>query len=229
MLISFPEIVEKYKLKIKGIIQVGAHWAEEHNVYMQLGVNNIVYVEPCQDAFDKMVVNVGSKTSGNFDEFRFKGVYGKRIGDVIMFKTACGEVEEDAEMFVSHNNQGQSNSLLKPLLHLDQHKEVVFTDTEKVAVTPLDKLSFKKEHYNVLVMDTQGFEGEVLKGATETLKYIDCIYTECNRGQTYEGNMEIEEMDSFLKNHNFVRVETYWPSSNWTWGDCCYVRESLLK
>lgn len=75
-------------------------------------------------------------------------------------------------------------------------------------------------------MDVQGYEGEVLKGATETLKGIDVVYTEVNRGSTYKGNALIEEIDEMLS--EFTRVETYWPSPNWTWGDACYVRKTLL-
>lgn len=80
--------------------------------------------------------------------------------------------------------------------------------------------------YNIFAMDVQGYEGEVLKGATETLKGIDVVYTEVNRGSTYKGNALIEEIDEMLS--EFTRVETYWPSPNWTWGDACYVRKTLL-
>lgn len=211
MLIDLKEIVQRYKLKIRGVVQIGSHYAEEHDIYKQLGISNIVYVEPCKDAFEKMVAKMDA------------------IGDSpIMYNVACGEIEAEMEMYVSHNNQGQSNSLLKPLLHLEQHREVVFTDKEMVKVIPLDKLLFDRNLYNLLVMDCQGFEGSILKGATDTLKYIDCIYTECNRGQTYDGNMEIEEMDKYLEPFGFVRTDTYWPSPNWTWGDCVMIRKTIL-
>ena len=127
-------------------------------------------------------------------------------------------------MYVSHQNQGQSNSLLEPKLHLQQHPEVVFDDAEAVKVVRLDNLPIEKEKYDMLAMDVQGFEGEVLKGATETLKHIKLIYTEVNRGQTYSGNMEIEEIDSLLGVQGFKRVETFWPSPNWTWGDAIYIK-----
>ena len=68
-----------------------------------------------------------------------------------------------------------------------------------------------------------------MKGAVNTLKHIDIIYTEINRGQTYEDNMEIEEMDLFLDFHGFTRVETHWPSPNWTWGDAVFIRKTLLQ
>ena len=167
-------------------------------------IKDIVFIEPCKEAFE-----VVSKIQ---DE------------NVICINVACGAEEGEIPMYVSHQNQGQSNSLLEPKLHLQQHPEVVFDDAEAVKVVRLDNLPIEKEKYDMLAMDVQGFEGEVLKGATETLKHIKLIYTEVNRGQTYSGNMEIEEIDSLLGVQGFKRVETFWPSPNWTWGDAVYIK-----
>lgn len=213
MLIPLKDIVQKYNLNVKGVIQVGAHWAEEHEVYMQLGINNIIYVEPCKSAYEVLQ-----------HKFRITSKWWTQNMSIILCQCACGEEEGEFGMYVSNNNQGQSNSLLKPSLHLKQHPEVVFTEYEIVKVVPLDKLPFRREYYNLLVMDVQGAEGMVLKGAKETLKHIDVIYTECNSAQTYEGNMEIDEMDAFLFGYGFIRKETVWPSKNWTWGDAVYIK-----
>jgi FkbM family methyltransferase len=238
MMIPLQEILNKYELKPKGVIVVGAHWAEEHNQFLDCGITNFVYVEPCRESFRKMVRTAfgfrfpedvlpewayesGRTSLTNYEKF---GVI-----STTTFNVACGEEEGDFPMYVSHQNQGQSNSLLKPELHTIQHPEVVFDDAEVVRVIPLDKLPFNRGDYDMLYMDVQGAEGLVLKGAEETLRNINFIMTECNRGQTYEGNMEIEEMDAFLGERGFVRVETYWPSPNWTWGDACYIRKSLLN
>lgn len=207
MLISLQDLLNKYNLHPIGVIHVGAHWAEEHGDYIKCGIERFVYIEPCKDAFMKMVDKINDER-------------------VIMIRCACGAKEEQAVMFVSHDNQGQSNSLLEPKLHLEQHKEVVFNDAEIVRVMRLDDLKFKKEYYDMLVMDCQGAEGLVLAGATETLKHINIIYTEVNNGQTYSGNMEIDELDKVLK--DFERIETYWPSPSWTWGDAVYIRRKQL-
>lgn len=204
-MIDLKGILNKNQIFPKGVIHVGAHYAEEYDDYKACGIFNMVFIEPCQKAFDEM---------------------SRRITDpnVTLIKCACGSIEGEFMMNVSPANQGQSNSILQPLLHLDQHQEIVFTETEMVQVYKLDNLNIERTLYDMLVMDVQGFEGEVLKGATETLKNIKLIYTECNRGQTYSGNMEIQEMDIFLEKLGFVRVETYWPSPSWTWGDAVYKK-----
>ena len=112
------------------------------------------------------------------------------------------------------------------LYQAELHPEVVFNSKEEVTVTLLDKLPIDKGAYNILAMDVQGYEGEVLKGATQTLQHIDVIYTEVNNGDTYKGCMLVEEMDDFL--FDYQRVETYLPSPSWTWGDSVYIKKSLL-
>jgi FkbM family methyltransferase len=235
MLISLSEVLSKYNMKPKGVIHVGAHWAEEHDDYVANGIERFVYVEPCKDAHHTMLKRLAEK-HGNEGWYGALNPYNGNDGrvhigfekdgiNISLFQYACGSTPSQMVMYVSHNNQGQSNSLLEPDLHLQQHKEVVFNDAELVEVVTLDSL---KVTGDMLVMDCQGFEGEVLKGGIDTLKQVNIIYTEVNNGSTYKGNMLIQDVDDFLAQYRFKRVETYWPSPNWTWGDAVYIKEGLL-
>lgn len=224
MYIPLQKMLSTISLQPKGVIHVGAHWAEEHQDYLNCGIEKFVYIEPCKEAFNeiKKRLDVGFVGSG-------LSYLASKDLRVKVFNVACGaEEKEQIPMYVSHQNQGQSNSLLQPNLHLLQHPEVVFNDSEIVNVIPLDDLPIEKEKYDMLVMDVQGYEGEVLKGAEQTLQHINIIYTEVNRGQTYNGNMEIDELDEFLWSEGFVRVETFWPSPNLTWGDAVYIKRKTL-
>jgi FkbM family methyltransferase len=231
MLIDLKEVVKKYSLNIKGVIQVGAHWAEEHNELVSLGVERFLYIEPCRESYKKMLDKIGGNGMSDMsrpcssNETIWDGLLTREKQSIIFGNVACGDIEGEMEMYVSPNNQGQSNSLLKPYLHLSQHPEVVFSEKELVRIMTLDNIVKYKGQYNLLMMDVQGAEGLVLKGATETLKHIDCIYTEVNRDYTYEGNMLIDEMDEYLYNFGFIRVETYWPSPLWSWGDAIYLKQ----
>jgi hypothetical protein len=72
-------------------------------------------------------------------------------------------------------------------------------------------------------MDVQGYELEVLKGATETLKRVDYVYCEVNRDEVYEGNAYVEELDEFLSSYGMERVETSWEGQ--IWGDALYIKK----
>lgn len=208
MLLNFSELIRKYNLKIKGVVQVGANKGQETQQYFDNGINNIVLIEPCKDAFNVLVEKFGNDN-------RIK-----------LYKTACGNIAGKSVMYTEHTNQGMSNSLLEPKVHLTQHKEVVFDDAELVDVCLLDELDFDRSSFNLLNMDVQGFEDRVLKGASETLKTIDYILTEVNREEMYSGNAMIEDLDKILS--DFTRVETGWASPNHGWGDACYIRKTLL-
>lgn len=230
MLIQFGEILKKYNIEPKGIIHVGAHHCEEHDDYVSYGVNKFFYVEPCKEAYAVMKQRFNPVIEGENNRYGLRRIGEKLFvqndiaGDIELINCACGSETGQKVMYASKNNEGQSNSILEPHLHLQQHPEVVFDEAEVITVALLDNIVSGK--YNILALDVQGYEGEVLKGATETLKHIDCIYTEVNRGDTYRGNMLIEEMDEYLK--DFTRVETYWPSPSWTWGDAVFISNRLL-
>lgn len=223
MMIQLKDVLEKYKIKAHGVIQVGSHWAEEHEEFVKCGIKEFVYIEPCKEAFSFLV----KKLLHNTNEIVYSNyAYDSQEEKIRIMNYACGNEEKEMPMYVSHQNQGQSNSLLKPLLHTQQHPDIIFDDAEIVKMVTLDSLNATGD---LLVMDCQGYEGEVLKGAEETLKSVNIIYTEVNRGQTYDGNMEIEEMDAFLSERGFIRVETYWPSPNWTWGDAVYIHKRYIN
>ncbi len=209
MLLDLASVIQKYKKEITGIIQVGAHFAEEHDSYKKMGVDRFIYIEPCQNAFD-VLMN------------RFKG-----DPEVYIFQFAAGSEFRMGEMFTETMNQGQSNSLLKPAEHLLQHPDITFDFREQVVINPLISIMGVAEGCNVLVMDTQGYELEVLKGAGMLLDDIEVVYTEVNRGQVYEGCAQVQEIDEFLWQHGFVSVAEYWATP--IWGDKIYIRMAEIQ
>lgn len=208
MLLNIHELFEKYNLKVKGVIEVGAHWGQEYDAYSLMGVERFVFIEPCAKAF--CVLKTKFQDNHN----------------VKLFCTACGDISGKAVMFTGPTNQGMSNSLLKPQVHLTQHPDVTFPDTEMVSVNRLDDLPFDRAEYNLLNMDCQGFENRVLMGAPKTLETVDYIYTEVNRQFMYENCALIEDIDRLLL--EFERMETGWASHYHGWGDAFYIRKSLL-
>lgn len=205
MLLPFIQLARKYNMKIKGVIQAGAHYLEEYELYQQLGIENIVAIEPCDAAFQVLL--------GNF----------KDNHNIILFNHAIGEFYGKRIMYVETANGGQSNSLLEPDKHLEQFPTIKFPNKEEVDMEMLDSLPFDRSKYNMIVMDLQGYEGYAMQGAKETLKTIDYIYSEVNRDSIYKGNTRIEELDIILE--DFVRVETNWAGGNW--GDALYIRTKL--
>lgn len=203
MLLNFHELIDKYNLKINGVIHAGAHFGEEFPDYIKAGIENIVFIEPCSKAF-----NILSSKFHN-------------TPNVVLYNCALGDKNGHQDMFIETENEGQSNSLLKPAGHLTQHTEITFSEPkETVIVDTLDTLfGLKRDKYNMLMMDCQGYEGYIIKGGQEVLKGIDVVYSEVNKSEVYAGNTLVTELDQILS--EFDRVETEWCGD---WGDALYVR-----
>lgn len=210
MLIPLHPVLEKYKIKLNGVCHIGAHWAEEHDTYIECGINEFLYIEPVKEAFKIL-------------EDKFIGNNSVRLENV-----AIGSKSTIGVMYVDTTNQGQSNSLLEPLVHLEQHKEVIFDgEPEIVDVVKLDSLKISPT-LNLLMVDTQGYELQVLKGSTNELQQFDILFLEVNRQETYKGCPMVEELDSFLETFGFTRVETKWASDYHSWGDAIWIKNSYL-
>jgi FkbM family methyltransferase len=208
MLLNFRDLVKKYSIKADGVIAVGAHFGEEHPDYVAAGIKRFVYIEPCAAAFTVL-------------KNKFAAHH-----HIQLFNVACGEVECEQVMYTGSQNEGQSNSLLRMDKHLLIHPGITLPNTELVTVKRLDSLGLAHKAYQLLVMDCQGFEGRVLKGATETLKQVNYVYTEVNRDEVYQGCTLIDELDQLL--HEFNRVETgQWVGGMWS--DALYLRNNSLE
>lgn len=65
---------------------------------------------------------------------------------------------------------------------------------------------WKREDFNVLGMNIQGAELDALKGARETLRYVEFIQTELNYVEHYEGNPTADQLDTLLWDEGFKSV-----------------------
>lgn len=202
MLLEFRELENKYNLDITGVIHIGAHYGEEIVDYVSSGITNIVLFEPLEANF-KILESKMSTINAN----------------IIGHQLALGNENKKVTMYLSDNEQ-QSSSILKPKKHLVQHPNVHFNGIEEVEMKKLDDFGYTE--YNFMNMDVQGYELEVLRGAENTLKYIDYVYCEVNRDEVYENNAYIEQIDDFLGKYNMERVETDWSGN--IWGDAFYIK-----
>lgn len=199
---NVEEMIAKYNLKPRGVIQVGSHHGEEIPVWQQIGVPH-VHFEPVKANVDVLLQ-------------KYPGVDG--------FSVALGNADGMKEMFTETVNGGQSCSLLQPKNHLYLLPWIAFTAKEWVRVRRLDDvdLPLGRSQYNFMYVDVQGYELQVFMGGINTLKGIDFIFTEVNKTDVFDGCAKIGELDAFLADQGFMRKETEWHGVEF--GDALYVR-----
>jgi FkbM family methyltransferase len=201
MILDLIQISKKYNLKINGVIHIGAHHGEEHNLYKQLNINNIVYFEPVKKTFD---------------------VLKNKITDAVLYNMALGNDNKNIEMFVEDEDVYGCSSILQPS---SNYNGIAFSNKEIVEMRTLDSFNF--ETFNFLNIDVQGYEMEVLKGAEKTLYSVDCIICEINRNtkqksMDYIGAQPVENIIEYLQNYGFKLVEENWAGVSW--GDGFFVK-----
>lgn len=196
-----------HSFDITGIMHVGAFAGEELNSYRSLGLCNTIMFEP--------------------QEHLYNDIKSRCVVDEKVHNVALGSERGTKEMYISFRDggvaqgSGASSSLLKPKVHLEEHPEVTFPETQMVEVHTLD--DYYDPQYNFLNIDVQGYELEVLKGGTKTLANIDAMILEVNRDEVYENCPMVEELDEFLKDFGFSRLSTRWQTNSW--GDALYAKD----
>ena len=108
------------------------------------------------------------------------------------------------------SNDGASSSILAPAEHQELWPQVQFQRTVRMHTLTLP--SMLQQHgidihaYNGLIMDTQGSELMVLRGALPILQNFDVIKTEAADFEAYAGCCRLEELETFMRQHGFEEV-----------------------
>jgi FkbM family methyltransferase len=204
MILDLKQLKEKYNLNICGVIHIGAHFGEEYALYEELKIKDIMFFEPVHETFGVLQQNLKHK-------------------NVILHNKAAGNENKKIKINIETNNQGQSNSILNPKLHLNQYPHIVFHSTEEIDLVRLDDFVENKKDYNFLNIDVQGYELEVLRGAENLLRNIDCIICEINRAEVYENCPLVDDIVNFLSPYGFKLKEENWMGGSW--GDGFFIKE----
>ena len=203
---QFP--IEKTDFPIRGMIHIGAHYAQEYTDYINYGIKNIMFIEPLKDNYEKMMARLAEEP---------------RLDNTVALNMALGNTTGEIEMFVETANQGMSSSILEAGTHIIDYPSITFDTKELVKIDKLDNIEFDRTKYNALNIDVQGYELEVLKGASETLEHIMFIVSEINVGEVYKGCSKLSEIDEYLKPFGFVRIFTHL-YENVGYGDAIYLK-----
>jgi len=199
MILNLENLINKWDLRIRGVIHIGAHVGGELPIYEKTGIPNMIFFEPNPESFKQLKDKVGDRAHN----------------------CALGDIDTGCVLKISDNN-GQSSTLLSPHVHTYQYPHVKFDRYLMVKVKQLDSIEFRRNDFNFINIDTEGYELKVFQGAIKTLPHIDYVYSEVTRAELRHGNAMVWEVDAFLGEFGFKRVETSWAGG--TWGDALYIK-----
>jgi FkbM family methyltransferase len=201
MLINFNKVKE-YGITPHGVFHVGMHKGEEYSIYKDAGVDTIIFVEA-----NKSLVDAWE----NDDESCY------------VVHAAVSDKVEDVEFHITNN--GESSSILELGDHAQIYPGIVNVGSVKMKTTTIDlihrSIGYNEQAWNILNLDIQGAELKALKGVGDW-RFIEAVFTEVNYREMYKGCALIGEIEEFLSEKGFRKVEEVDTGAGW--GDALFVK-----
>ena len=203
--------LKRYGAYIKNVSHIGGHIGEEAMLYSQnKNIERLYYFEPVSFLFNDLVKNT--------EKFNF----------IRCFNYALGSENRKNKIFIPANSKDTaSSSMLEP-----RPSDITFEKEEIIDEVRFDSLNLID--CDLVVIDTQGYELEVLKGFGEKIKIVNFFIVEVELIESYIGRALMNEIDEFFKQKKFIRHKTKLIFSHKKWGDSCwgdalYVKESSFN
>ena len=179
---------DPFLARVSGLIHVGANTGQEREQYARHNLD-VVWIEPIPEIFAELQRNL------------------ERFPKQHAFEYLIADEDDEEHVFHIANNHGASSSMLALNLHkeiwpdIDYQESIVLKSTTLASLVKRENLDLNK--YQALVMDTQGTELLVLKGASDLLKGFSYIKTEATDFECYTGCCTVAEIEQFLTRHGF--------------------------
>jgi FkbM family methyltransferase len=173
---------------INTIIDIGANEGQYANSMHMLGFGGrIISFEPLKMTYGKLKKNASGNS--NWETVNIA------LGD------------KDGEEYINVAKNTHSSSLLEMLpSHVEQEPESVYVNKEKITVKKLDSIFdnyINKIDSVYLKLDVQGFEKNLIEGASDSLKKVKLIQLEISIIPLYKGELLLADMINYMDQKGF--------------------------
>lgn len=174
----------------KGIIHMGGHRGEEAAVYDWLHKKTLWF-----EANPKIFIDLKNHVMTFINQKAY---------NILLY-----QLDDKEFSFNISSNDGASSSIYS--FGEESLKEnLKMIDTIKLSSKKIDTFfsqeNLEADDYDFWVMDIQGSELPVLKGAEESLKSCNFIYVEVSKGNFYEEGTQWNEIKTFLMERGFKNL-----------------------
>ena len=172
----------------RGVIHVGANSGQERDRYESLRLK-VLWIEPNPDVFDTLQKNTAPYSR-------------QRALNYLVTDT-----DDKEYSFNLANNEGESSSILELGQHAEIWPEVSYVGTIKLTGITLPSVLQRERidpsDYDALVLDTQGSELTILRGAVPVLNSFKYVRLEAPTFEPYKGCARLSEIDEFMTRTGF--------------------------
>lgn len=181
-----PFVREFFLLQSHGILHIGAHEGQEAKMYNRRN-KAVIWVEAVPRHFEKL--------SKNIKQFRNQIAFNAMLSD---------QCKTSRDFFITSNN-GESSSLY-PLAKNEYWVGLENSEVCKLPSQRLDCLFSEPEiqKFDYWIVDVQGAEIEVLKGAGDLIRFCRYLQVEISQEKFYIGGADFQDVKLFLESQSFV-------------------------
>ena len=185
------------------LVHVGAHLGQERHRYEALGYRQVLWIEGSRSVHERLAQSLAQHVADR----AAKGL------PPVEHRSVCALLTDrdgDEASLREFSNDGMSSSIFAatdtlkarwPDLHETGRLQATRTRTLDGL---LDELGFGD--VDTLVVDVQGAELLVLKGALRTLSTVKAVVSEVSTQPLYAGGVLYPELAAFLQAHGFVSM-----------------------
>ncbi len=192
-------------LALRSMVHVGAHLAQERHEYEALGYRDMLWIEGSRDVHARLVDTLEAHQHEASNGSRPRG-----SGEPARHRSACALLtdRDGAEVGLREfSNDGMSSSIFAATSTLRERWPAVQETgrEERVRTSTLDTLLAQLGFgpVDVLVVDVQGAELLVLKGASRTLQQVTAVVSEVSTQALYDGGVLFPELETFMRAQGF--------------------------
>lgn len=192
-----------------------------------IGANVGQTIDKFKHYFPVSVLHAFEPGSATFEEL-FKNY--KETQSTYLYKMALGSTKGEMEFFENDNPDMSS------FLEIDRMGWGKIIKTTMVKTITIDEFCEENsiDKIDILKTDTQGFEFEVLKGASQMMKAnkIQLIYLEIIFSEQYKGLPSCGDIYNFLIQNNFRLIKFYdfrFQENLSSWADALFVNQKFER
>lgn len=181
-----PIVREFFLRQSRGVLHIGAHEGQEAFIYDRLR-KCVIWVEAIPYIYEKLTETIKS--------------FPNQIALNALLDSKC----QSARDFFITSNGGESSSIY-PLAVNNYWKDLKNSEICRLPSKRLDCLlsDLDIQEFDYWIVDVQGAEIEVLKGAGNLLRFCRYLQIEISQEKFYEGGAEFQDLKLFLLSVSFV-------------------------
>ena len=199
---------------IDSIVHIGGHIGQEVDFYQTLNLKKVIFFEPVEEFAKEILYKIDGKN--NF----------------VLHKYALGSQDSEKLIYIADkgvDDDSGSTSLLQP-----RESRISFSNKKLIEVKKYS--NFNYSNIDIAVLDTQGYELEVLRGFEEKLNSFKFIVTEFSNFEGYFDQVLYKDLNKFLNKNNFSlisqnkKIMKVFPNKQGgSYGDALYINNLLIS